>query len=154
RKVRWVPSDTSRRSRIRRGPRSTRPQRGQLASNIGSLLITDQSGDWWRDWHNVWTRSVQSSQYWFVRVGDDRLLLLLGAWDEGTGPRWRRLADRLGGLIADGALPDGSLLPTERALARRLELSRATVAAAFDHLAERNLLVSRQGSGTRVCRPA
>jgi DNA-binding transcriptional MocR family regulator len=84
----------------------------------------------------------------------DRLALLLGTWDGGEGPRWRRLADRLDALVQAGTLADDLQLPTERALARRLGLGRGTVAAAYDELGHRGLAVSRQGSGSRVRRPA
>jgi DNA-binding transcriptional MocR family regulator len=89
-----------------------------------------------------------------MRISDDRLVSLLGAWDEGAGPRWHRLAGRIAGLATKGVLEDGLLLPTERALSRRLGVSRATVAAAYDELAGRGLLESRQGSGSRIRRPA
>src|SRR5215211_1029171 len=88
-----------------------------------------------------------------MRVTDDHLGLLLGAWDDGPGPRFRHLADRIGDLIGDGVLGDGALLPTERSFARRLGVSRATVAAALDDLSARGLVESRQGSGSRVRRP-
>jgi DNA-binding transcriptional MocR family regulator len=68
----------------------------------------------------------------------------------GRGPRYRRLADALRGAIKRGDLADGVRLPPERALARQLAVSRATVVAAYDILRDEQLLDRRQGSGTRV----
>src|SRR5206468_8197069 len=52
-------------------------------------------------------------------------------------------------ILAD-LLPAGCALPPERTLARALAVSRSTLAAALDFLRSDGLLVSRQGSGTRV----
>lgn len=68
----------------------------------------------------------------------------------GAGPLHRKLADGLRVAISAGALPAGARLPPERLLAARLAVSRSTVVAAYDRLRSEGLLVSRQGSGTRV----
>jgi DNA-binding transcriptional MocR family regulator len=65
-----------------------------------------------------------------------------------------RLALALRQLIAVGLLAPGEQLPPERLLARSLHVSRPTVSAALDSLREAGLVVSRQGSGTRVASPA
>ncbi|MEU5879009.1 PLP-dependent aminotransferase family protein [Spirillospora sp. NPDC047279] len=52
--------------------------------------------------------------------------------------------------IQDGRLTAGTLLPSTRALATELALSRGTVTAAYDQLAEEGFLTIRPGSGTRV----
>jgi len=89
-----------------------------------------------------------------VQLSEDRLANLLGPWTSGHGPRSRRLGERLATLVEQGVLAEGTRLPTERALAARLGVSRTTVAAAYDLVRDRGLAVSRQGSGTEVRRPA
>ncbi|MBR8740684.1 PLP-dependent aminotransferase family protein [Nocardiopsis sp. MG754419] len=80
----------------------------------------------------------------------DELVGLLGAWTGGSGPLYRRLAGALRQLIDLGSLAPGERLPSERALAAALRVSRTTVVAAYDHLRQEGVLESRQGSGTRV----
>ena len=89
-----------------------------------------------------------------MQLPEDRLANLLGPWTSGTGPRSRRLGERLATLVEQGVLAEGTRLPTERALAAHLGVSRTTVAAAYDLLHDRGLAESRQGSGTEVRRPA
>ncbi|MGH9213434.1 MAG: winged helix-turn-helix domain-containing protein [Acidimicrobiales bacterium] len=76
---------------------------------------------------------------------------LLDGWVHLDG---ENLAVRLGlglrQLITSGLLAPGEQLPSERLLARSLHVSRPTVSAALDGLRSAGLLVSRQGSGTRV----
>jgi GntR family transcriptional regulator / MocR family aminotransferase len=52
--------------------------------------------------------------------------------------------------IRSGRLPPHSRLPSSRALAADLGLSRGTVSAAFDQLVAEGYLTARQGSGTTV----
>jgi GntR family transcriptional regulator/MocR family aminotransferase len=54
--------------------------------------------------------------------------------------------------IGDGSLKAGTRIPSTRTLALRLDVSRNTVLAAYEMLALEGLLVSRIGSGTRVCK--
>lgn len=70
--------------------------------------------------------------------------------DAGHGPLPRRLAAAVRTLIVNGALPLGAQIPAERPLAAALSVSRPTVSAALDELRAERLIVSRQGSGTRV----
>ncbi|GAA3124138.1 PLP-dependent aminotransferase family protein [Streptosporangium carneum] len=87
------------------------------------------------------------------RIPTERdVVALLGDWASGRGPLYRKLAQALGEAIEDGALLADDRLPSERALAEALQVSRATVVAAYEELRGRGLLVSRQGSGTRVAR--
>src|SRR4051812_12100083 len=74
----------------------------------------------------------------------------IGAWTSRSGPRYLRLAEAIGDLIARESTPPGCRLPAERELARLLEVSRGTVVAAYGALAERGTVVRQQGSGTRV----
>lgn len=61
-----------------------------------------------------------------------------------------QLADGLRQAATDGRLRPGDRLPSTRALARRLGLSRTVTAAAYDQLAAEGWLRSRHGSGTFV----
>src|SRR4051795_13367601 len=74
----------------------------------------------------------------------------VGAWTSRSGPRYLRLAEAIGDLIARESLPAGCRLPAERELAQLLEVSRGTVVAAYGALAERGIVVRQQGSGTRA----
>jgi DNA-binding transcriptional MocR family regulator len=79
----------------------------------------------------------------------------LAGWTaNGPGPLYRRLAESIRGAIRRAEMPSGTRLPTERALAVELSVSRSTVVAAYDLLREEGWLESRQGSGTWVRRHA
>ena len=79
----------------------------------------------------------------------------LAGWTaNGPGPLYRRLAESIRGAIRRAEMPSGTRLPTERALAAELSVSRSTVVAAYDLLREEGWLESRQGSGTWVRRHA
>lgn len=79
-----------------------------------------------------------------------RVAMALGDWSSGPAPLQRKLADALRAAIERGDLAPGARLPAERALAQALAVSRSTVVAALDDLRGEGLVVSRQGSGTRV----
>lgn len=79
-----------------------------------------------------------------------RIVELLGDWSAGPDPLRDKLHHALREAIERGDLPPGSRLPAERVLARSLAVSRSTVVAALEELRRQGLLVSRQGSGTRV----
>lgn len=76
---------------------------------------------------------------------------LLAGWQEGRGPTYLRLARSLATQVHAGRLRGGSRLPTERALATALGISRTTVVNAYDALRMDGVIASRQGSGTWVC---
>jgi len=69
-------------------------------------------------------------------------------------PLWRGLEAALAWQIDVGRVPAGSRVPSTRTLARRLGLSRTTVALAFDSLVADGYLASRTGDGTYVLGPA
>src|SRR5881296_3753859 len=69
-------------------------------------------------------------------------------------PLWRQLAVGLRLAIANGRLGPGARLPSTRALARRLDMSRNTVMAAYEDLAARGLLVGHTGAGSFVASTA
>ena len=77
---------------------------------------------------------------------------LLGDWSAGNGPLYQQLTDRLRRAITNGDLVVGQRLPSERARAEALAVSRATVVTAYEALRAERLVVSRQGSGTVVAR--
>jgi GntR family transcriptional regulator len=64
-----------------------------------------------------------------------------------------QIEDQLADRIESGEFAFGDRLPTERELAMQLGVSRMTVRAAMDRLAQRNLIVRREGSGTFVAEP-
>jgi DNA-binding transcriptional MocR family regulator len=76
------------------------------------------------------------------------------------GDAWRRpggsahaLADALRSLVVDGRLAARTRIPSERALAPELGLSRGTVSRAYDRLRADGFLVSARGSGSWLTLP-
>lgn len=76
----------------------------------------------------------------------ERLARLLGARDAGV-PAYRWLADGLRLLVADGRVPSGHTLPSERRLTEALGVSRTTVTRAYALLREDGFLLAHRGSG-------
>src|SRR4051812_26611525 len=77
------------------------------------------------------------------------------------GDGWRRprgeaqgLADALRALVVDGRLAVRTRIPSERALAPELGLSRGTVSRAYDRLREDGYLTSARGAGSWLTLPA
>ena len=77
------------------------------------------------------------------------------------GNGWRRprgeaqgLADAIRALVVDGRLAVRTRIPSERALAPALNLSRGTVSRAYDRLREDGYLVSARGAGSWLTLPA
>ena len=89
-----------------------------------------------------------------IRESGPHLAELLAPALSGDGPLYRLLADAMKRAIDRGEVPLGTVLPPERALARSLSVSRATVVSAYDRLKAEGWLVSRRGSGTWVRTPA
>ncbi|MGY4710141.1 MocR-like transcription factor YczR [Mycolicibacterium sp. CBM1] len=79
----------------------------------------------------------------------------LGNWrtSSRSGPTYQALADGLRLLIVDGRLPVGSRLPSERALADALTVSRTTVTAAYTELRDNGYLHARRGARSAVALP-
>src|SRR4051794_858521 len=76
------------------------------------------------------------------------------------GEEWRRpggsalaLADALRALVVDGRLAVRTRVPSERALAPELGVSRGTVSRAYDRLREDGFLVSARGAGSWLTLP-
>ncbi|KUE79497.1 PLP-dependent aminotransferase family protein [Aeromonas schubertii] len=66
------------------------------------------------------------------------------------GPLYLRLAQAIEHAIAEGTLPPGSRLPTQRALADRLGVTVGTITRAYAEAERRGLLAARVGNGTWV----
>jgi DNA-binding transcriptional MocR family regulator len=66
-------------------------------------------------------------------------------------PLHRQLYLGLRKWILAGDVREGERLPSSRALARMLGISRNTVVNAYEKLADRHYLITRIGAGTRVC---
>lgn len=86
-------------------------------------------------------------------VSAGRTASLLGVVG-GDQPAYRALADGLRLLVADGRIPAGTRLPSERALTGALGVSRTTVTRAYAVLRESGWLTSRAGSGSVATLPA
>lgn len=78
------------------------------------------------------------------------LLGRLGRWDQGPGHPSTRLSVALEAAIADDRVPAGVRLPSERALAEVVEVSRGTVVRTYARLRELGVVHTRRGSGTVV----
>ncbi len=85
-----------------------------------------------------------------MRMPVQHLVAGLQDWEDGPGPLSVRLADALCGLVQTGALATGDSLPSERALAQTLGVSRNTVTAAYSRLSDAGWLVLRRGAVPRV----
>lgn len=88
-----------------------------------------------------------------MREGGPHLAALLRGRLDGDGPVYLQLTEALRQAIDRGEVPQGTVLPPERTLARELSVSRSTVVAAYDRLKVEGWLDSRQGSGTWVRPP-
>ena len=87
------------------------------------------------------------------QISADRTAALLGTAAD-RSPAYLGIADGLRLLIADGRIPLGTRLPSERDLTTALGVSRTTVTRAYAHLKELGYLASRQGSGSVAQLPA
>src|SRR3954467_9854634 len=89
------------------------------------------------------------------RLDVDLLARELGNWrtSSGSGPAYQGLSDGLRMLIVDGPLPVGGQLPSERALADALRVSRTTVTAAYTQMRDDGYLRGRQGARSTTALP-
>jgi len=62
----------------------------------------------------------------------------------------KQLTDQLGSLISSGALAVGSLLPSERTLAKSLGVARNVVRGSYDYLEKAGVLQREGRKGRRV----
>jgi DNA-binding transcriptional MocR family regulator len=89
------------------------------------------------------------------RLDVDLLARELGHWrtSSASGPAYQGLADGLRMLIVDGRLPVGAQLPSERALADALRVSRTTVTAAYTQMRDDGYLNGRRGARSTTALP-
>jgi DNA-binding transcriptional MocR family regulator len=85
----------------------------------------------------------------------DLLARELGNWrtSSRSGPAYYGLADAIRLLIVDGRIPVGARLPSERAMADTLRVSRTTVTAAYAQLREDGYLNARRGARSTTALP-
>src|SRR6187455_384421 len=81
-----------------------------------------------------------------MRTTVEQLADVLDHWQTGTGPLYQQLADAIVSLAEAGSLDHGSRMPSERALAENLHLSRNTVTAAYQQLRDQEWLDVRPGA--------
>ena len=67
-----------------------------------------------------------------------------------TEPLWLQIVRQLQRAIERGSVTRGATLPSSRALARALGVSRNTVLTAYDELRARGLIAGRRGAGMRI----
>ncbi|MFF2962589.1 PLP-dependent aminotransferase family protein [Streptomyces sp. NPDC057963] len=85
------------------------------------------------------------------RIPPTRLSRLLTGWSKGGAEAMPQLlAEALRELAQRGDVAPGTVLPSQRALAAALGVSRSTVTAAYGLLEAEGWLESRQGSGSRL----
>ncbi|KOV75442.1 PLP-dependent aminotransferase family protein [Nocardia sp. NRRL S-836] len=88
------------------------------------------------------------------RISGARLARLLGSWRKlGARQGSADLATAIRLLVADGRLPVGTRLPSERELTEALPVSRTTITAALDQLRDEGLVASRRGAGSWINGP-
>lgn len=69
---------------------------------------------------------------------------------QASKPLYQQIFEIIEEKIAYGEFPPGSLLPSERKLAERLNVNRMTVVHVYDELQASGLVERKKGSGTRV----
>jgi DNA-binding transcriptional MocR family regulator len=84
-----------------------------------------------------------------MAIAASSLAALLG----GPARRPAGLADGLRALVVDGRLAVRTRVPSERALAAELRISRGSVSRAYDRLREEGYLASRRGAGSWLTLP-
>jgi DNA-binding transcriptional MocR family regulator len=65
-------------------------------------------------------------------------------------PIYKQIAEYIELGISSGRFPADSLLPSERKLAKELEVNRSTIVAAYEELQSLGIVERKKGSGTRV----
>ncbi|MBO6949465.1 MAG: PLP-dependent aminotransferase family protein [Rhodospirillales bacterium] len=86
------------------------------------------------------------------QVSDHAPLLMVAVDRDNDAPMHRQVYDQIRDAILGGRLAPGRRLPSSRALADELGVSRNTVLAAYDQLFAEGYTEGQVGSGTRVSR--
>jgi len=86
------------------------------------------------------------------QVSDHAPLLMIAVDRDSDAPMHRQVFDQIRDAILGGRLAPGRRLPSSRALADELSVSRNTVLAAYDQLFAEGYTEGQVGSGTRVSR--
>ncbi|GGN32700.1 DNA-binding transcriptional MocR family regulator [Actinoplanes campanulatus] len=86
-------------------------------------------------------------------VPESGFAALLGGWRQVPGPLAGALATAVRSAVVDGRIPVGTRLPSERALAAALRVSRGTVVTALATLRDAGWLRTRHGSGSAIRLP-
>jgi GntR family transcriptional regulator / MocR family aminotransferase len=106
---------------------------------------------YWFAWKDQWMTRDQDQFPRSVVSARPELLLRL---DHSGVPLRAQLEDQLREAVRGGRLGPGVALPSSRALARELAVSRGVVVEAYAQLAAEGYLVARQGAPTRVSEAA
>lgn len=85
-----------------------------------------------------------------VKVSIDMVSMLRSALQEGSGPKYKRLAEALDQGIEQGLLAPGSKLSPHRLLADQLGVTIGTISRAYAELERLGQVVARVGDGTYV----
>ncbi len=86
-------------------------------------------------------------------MSPSKMLDLVDIDKEAPLPLYHQVREALLALITEGELQEGSVIPTERQIGEKLQVSRITVRRAIDELVREGYLVTQQGKGTFVARP-
>ncbi|OYY95346.1 MAG: GntR family transcriptional regulator [Hydrogenophilales bacterium 28-61-23] len=84
---------------------------------------------------------------------DDPLIGRIAPNRKVAAPSYQQLTNNLAALIESGEIANGQSLPSERALAEKLNLSRVTVRRAYEELRGKNYLVTHGRAGVTAKAP-
>ena len=101
---------------------------------------------------DVKDRAVKSSPAPTVN-SDDALIERIAPNRSVAAPSYQQLTNNLSTLIETGEIADGQSLPSERALAEKLHLSRVTVRRAYEELRGKNYLETHGRAGVTAKAP-
>jgi|SRR5215207_129870 len=106
------------------------------------------------DWFDAKDQLTLEDQDQSPTSGGAVVELLLALDRRATGPLRAQLEEQLRAAVRAGRLAPGTALPSTRALARELGVSRGVVVETYDQLAAEGYLATRQGAATRVAEAA
>jgi GntR family transcriptional regulator / MocR family aminotransferase len=106
------------------------------------------------DWSDAKDQLRLGNQDQCAMTGGPAVELLVALDRAAPGPLRLQLEEQLRSAVRDGRLAPGSPLPSTRALARDVGVSRGVVVEAYDQLAAEGYVEARQGAPTRVAEAA